>query len=159
MRLPIPAKAVASLHALAVLVAMSGPAAAGDSLGSLLNQIAPPKIPQGSVDVLGWVEQSKQGSELVVSLVPKGQVKLVADPGVTVTPVARNGVTWKDGAPVSKVEPDRDYFAEPPTVRVPFAGGDGKPVEAEVEYAYCLVDYQCLFGTAKVMAPTDVPRG
>lgn len=159
MRSPILAKAALSLPALAVLAAMSGPAAAADSLGSLLNQIAPPKIPQGSVDVLSWVEQGKQGSELVVSLVPKGQVKLVADPGVTVTPVARNGVAWQDGAPVSKIEPDRDYFAEPPTVRVPFAGNDGKPVEAEVEYAYCLVDYQCLFGTTKVTAPTDVPRG
>jgi hypothetical protein len=30
-------------------------------------------------------------------------------------------------------------------------------VAAEVEYAYCLVDYQCLFGTARVEAPTRSP--
>ena len=82
----------------------------------------------------------------------------MADPGVTVTPVPRAGVAWRTGAG----EPDRcrpDYFKEPPTIRVPFAGDDGKPVEADVEYAYCLVDYKCLFGTAKVSAPTEAPRG
>ena len=36
---------------------------------------------------------------------------------------------------------------------------DGKPVEAGVEYAYCLVDYQCLFGEAKVSVPTQPPQG
>ena len=56
---------------------------------------------------------------------------------------------------MSAVEAGRDYFAAPPTIRVPFAGEDGKPVEAEVEYAYCLVDYQCLFGETKVSAPTQ----
>lgn len=149
----------ACLAALALLAATPVAARAAESLGSLLNQIAPAKAPEGSVDVMGWVEREGDRSELVVTLVPKGQVKLVADPGVTVTPIARDGVTWQGDAPVSTVVPEGDYFKEPPTVRVPFAGGDGKPVEADVEYAYCLVDYQCLFGTAKVAAPTDAPRG
>jgi hypothetical protein len=145
--------------ALALLTASPVVAPAAESLGSLLSQIAPAKAPEGSVEVMGWVERDGDRSELVVTLVPKGQVKLVADPGVTVTPVARAGVTWKGAAPVSTVVPEGDYFTEPPMVRVPFAGGDGKPVEADVEYAYCLVDYQCLFGTAKVAAATDAPRG
>jgi hypothetical protein len=148
----------ACLGALALLAATPVAAPAAESLGSLLNRIAPAKAPEGSVEVMGWVERDGQQSELVVTLVPKGQVKLVADPGVTVTPVARDGVTWKGDA-VSRVEPEGDYFKEPPTVRVPFAGGDGKPVEANVDYAYCLVDYQCLFGTAKIAAPTETPRG
>ena len=85
---------------------------------------------------------------------PKGQVKLVADPGRHGHSGARAGVSWSGSG-----QSDRwagDYFAEPPTVRVPFAGEDGKPVEADVEYAYCLADYQCLFGETKVsvLSPT-----
>jgi len=32
-------------------------------------------------------------------------------------------------------------------------------VEATVEFAYCLVDYQCLFGEARTSAPTQAPQG
>ena len=148
----------ACLMALALLTASPVVAPAAESLGSLLNQIAPAKAPEGSVEVMGWVERDGGKSELVVTLTPKGAVKLVGDPGVTVTPVPREGVAWAGNGPVSRVELGGEYFKEPPTIRVPFAGGDGKPVEADVEYAYCLVDYQCLFGTAKVAAPTDAPR-
>jgi hypothetical protein len=138
----------------------AGGASAEEPLASLLGQLAPAEVPQGSVEVMGWIERGgggRVGPELVVTLVPKGAVKLVADPGVTVTPVARAGLDWGAGAPVSETDPDGGYFAEPPVVRVPFAGEDGRPVEAEVEYAYCVVDYQCLFGTARVTAATEVP--
>ena len=144
---------------LACLILAAAPAGAAESLGSLLDQLAPAAVPQGSVEVMSWVERNGAVPELVVTLVPKGEVKLVADPGVVVTPVPRDGLQWKAAEPVSSVDAERDYFDEPPTLRVPFAGEDGKPVEAEVEYAYCLVDYQCLFGTAKVSAPTEAPRG
>jgi hypothetical protein len=137
----------------------TGPAAAAEPLATLLDKLAPPVAPQGSVDVMGWVERNGGEAELVVTFVPKGAVKLVADPGVTVTPVPRDGIAWRVTAPVSRVDAGEDYFGEPPTLRVPFAGGDGKPVEAAVEYAYCLVDYQCLFGEARVSAPTDAPSG
>ena len=144
---------------LACLILAAAPAGAAESLGSLLDQLAPAAVPQGSVEVMSWVERNGAVPELVVTLVPKGEVKLVADPGVVVTPVPRDGLQWKAVEPVSSIDAERDYFDEPPTLRVPFAGEDGKPVEAEVEYAYCLVDYQCLFGTAKVSAPTEAPRG
>ena len=144
---------------LACLILAAAPAGAAESLGSLLDQLAPAAVPQGSVEVMSWVERNGAVPELVVTLVPKGEVKLVADPGVIVTPVPRDGLQWKAVEPVSSIDAERDYFDEPPTLRVPFAGEDGKPVEAEVEYAYCLVDYQCLFGTAKVSAPTEAPRG
>ena len=144
---------------LACLILAAAPAGAAESLGSLLDQLAPAAVPQGSVEVMSWVERNGAVPELVVTLVPKGEVKLVADPGVVVTPVPRDGLQWKAAEPVSSIDAERDYFDEPPTLRVPFAGEDGKPVEAEVEYAYCLVDYQCLFGTAKVSAPTEAPRG
>ena len=143
-----------------LLVASSlGPAAAEEPLANLLGKLAPASVPQGSVEVMSWIERDGDAPELVVTLVPKGQVKLVADPGVTVTPVPRDGLDWKDLAPVSTIGAGQDYFSDPPTIRVPFAGEDGKPVEAEVEYAYCLVDYKCLFGTAKVSAVTEAPRG
>jgi hypothetical protein len=144
---------------LACLILATAPANAAESLGNLLDQLAPAAVPQGSVEVMSWVERNGAVPELVVTLVPKGEVKLVADPGVVVTPVPRDGLQWQAAEPVSSVDAERDYFDEPPTLRVPFAGEDGKPVEAEVEYAYCLVDYQCLFGTAKVSAPTEAPRG
>lgn len=140
-------------------VSMAAPAIAGEPLSALLGQIAPAKAPAGSVEVLSWVERNGTQPELVVTLVPKGQVKLVADPGVTVTPVARSGITWAAPTVMSTPEPGHDYFPEPPTLRLPFAAEDGKPVEAGVEYAYCLVDYQCLFGEAKVSVPTQPPQG
>ena len=137
----------------------AGGAMATEPLSSMLAKLAPAKTPEGSVDVVSWVERGGASPELVVTLVPKGQVKLVADPGVTVTPVAREGVAWSGSGPVSRVDADQGYFAEPPTVRVPFAHEDGRPVEAKVEYAYCLVDYQCLFGEATTSAPTRPPQG
>jgi hypothetical protein len=143
---------------LALAVLPAGAAMATEPLAALLGQIAPAKAPEGSVDVVSWIERNGAQPELVVTLVPKGQVKLVADPGMTVTPVARTGVAWANPA-VSAVEAGRDYFAAPPTIRVPFAGEDGKPVQADVEYAYCLVDYKCLFGETTVSAPTLDPRG
>jgi hypothetical protein len=132
---------------------------AEEPLASLLGKLAPASVPQGSVEVMGWIERDGGVQALVVTLVAKGKVKLVADPGVTVTPVPREGIAWNAEEPVSAIDAHADYFAEPPTIRIPFAGEDGKPVEADVEYAYCLVDYQCLFGTAKVTATTEAPRG
>ena len=145
--------------ALALAVLPAGAAVAAEPLAALLGQIAPAKAPEGSVDVVSWVERNGAQPELVVTLVPKGRVKLVADPGMTVTPVARDGVAWASAAPVSEVDSGRDYFEAPPTIRVSFSGEDGKPVQAAVEYAYCLIDYQCLFGETTVSAPTLSPKG
>lgn len=158
MRRPPRAPTLARLILAAGVLAAS-PALATEPLSGLLGSLAPPEPPRGQVDVVGWVERNGGRSELVVTFVPKGQVKLVADPGVTVTPVPRAGIAWTQGEPVSLVEAGHDYFAQPPVVRVPFAGQDGQPVAARVDYAYCLVDYQCLFGQATVSASTEAPRG
>jgi hypothetical protein len=144
---------------LAGTLSLADPVPAAEALDSLLGRLAPTAAPQGTVDVVGWIERDGAQPELVVTLVPKGRVKLVADPGVTVTPLPREGLAWSLAAPVSQVDPGRDYFAEPPTLRIPFAGEDGRPVEAAIEYAYCLVDYQCLFGEARVSVPTQAPQG
>ena len=136
-----------------------GAAEAEPPLADLLRELAPAPVAAGSVEVLGWIERNGARPELVITLVPHGAVKLVADPGVSATPVPRAGVDWHPAAAATSMEPGSDYFAVPPTLRLPFAAEDGRPVEAEVEYAYCVVDYQCLFGNAKVTAPTEMPRG
>ena len=135
------------------------PVRAAEPLADLLGNLAPPARPQGQVDVVGWVERNEGRAELVVTFVPKGQVKLVADPGITVTPLPRAGIDWGPDQPVSLVETGRDYFATPPVIRLPFAAQDGQPVAAKVDYAYCLVDYQCLFGEATVSVSTEASRG
>ncbi|MFO1069798.1 MAG: hypothetical protein U1E14_14865 [Geminicoccaceae bacterium] len=145
------------------LIALAGalavvalPAAASDNLQNLLDNLAPPAVPQGSVDVTGWIETSPEGQELVVSLVPHGAAKLVGDPGITVTPLP----TPAAGEPVALVKPDEPYLKEPPQVRVPLAAMPaGAPVEAQVDYAYCLADYQCLFGEARVRVEGSPPQG
>ena len=140
------------LLALGALLATGGAVAAGDPAGSVLDGLIPPSRPEGTVDVIGWVEERDARAELVVTLVPKGKAKLVADPGVVVTPRLRPGLVWSASTPVSRVDPEIGYFDEPPTLRLPFTANDGRPVEASVEYAYCLVDYQCLFGQTTVSA-------
>jgi hypothetical protein len=147
------------LAVLAAALPPAGAALAEEPLAALLGRIAPAKAPEGSVDVMSWVERGGTQPELVVTLVPKGAVRLVADPGVAVTPLPRDGLAWSVTEPVSRADAAQAYFAEPPTIRIPFAGEDGKPVEASVEYAYCLVDYQCLFGETRVSAPTRAPQG
>jgi hypothetical protein len=70
----------------------------------------------------------------------------VADPGITVTPTARPGLAWGTALPYRKVEPQVDYFTPPATLRLPFTSSDREPIELLVEYAWCVVDFQCFFG-------------
>lgn len=139
------------LGALALALALAAPAgapAAEDALGAMLGGLARQKAPEGRVDVQGWLEQGGEGTDLVVTLVPHGAAKLVADPGITITPLPGGA---GGAAPVTLVDPSRDYLAEPPVLRLPLPGHDpARPVEAQVDYAYCLADYQCLFGEATV---------
>ena len=122
------------------------PAVAGDELGALLEQIAPDRpAPTGQVEVQGWLERSSAGTELVVTLTPTGSAKLVADPGLTVTPLAKAGAA-APGEPLQLSDPSRDYLDQPPVVRLPLPRHTGGTVEAKVDYAYCLVHYICLFG-------------
>ncbi|HMR32486.1 MAG TPA: hypothetical protein PKA13_15515 [Geminicoccaceae bacterium] len=133
--------------ALAVLL---GTAARAAELKALLDQLAPPPATQqGRVDVTGWLETSPQGTDLVVTLTPRGVARLAADPGIVVTPLARpDGEA--PGEPVELVDPNLGYLTEPPVLRVPLPRHDGGEVEAQVDYAYCLVSSQCLFGEAVV---------
>jgi hypothetical protein len=134
---------------LVAVVLGATPCMAGDDLSTLLQGIAPAKLPQGEVAVSGWVERGNTGTELVIRVEPRGAAKLVAEPGVVVTPLAREGVSWSKAAAQSELM-GQSYFDAPVELRLPVRVTDGAPVEADVEYAYCLVDYQCLFGETRV---------
>lgn len=101
---------------------------------------------EGSVTLDAWVEADAEGSDLVVVVQPEGETKLVADPGITITPLEQPGVEWLVPLPHRHVDPEIDYFTPPASVRLPFRASDDLPLEILVEYAYCFVDYQCFFG-------------
>ena len=109
------------------------------SLDALLQQFdARAPEPRGSVRLDAWVETGEAGKEVVVMVVPEGDTKLVADPGITVTPAARLGVDWQLPLPHRLVDTERDYFDPPATIRLPFTSTDDQPLQLLVEYAYCL---------------------
>ena len=146
----------ATIAGTAALLAVAGatPAGAAGSagLGGLLEKLGPvAATPKGDVAVTGWIEGGRDGTELVVHLETHGGAKLVAEPGVTVTPAARGGVAWAFPELVHEI-PGQGYLKPPVELRLPFTAEHGGPIEARVDYAYCIVDYQCLFGEATVKA-------
>ena len=87
---------------LALGQAEAGSAPALDQLIERFNAAAPV---QDGVTVEGWVERGPAGAELVVRLEPQGEIKLIADPGITVTPRPRPGVAWLTGCPIARSTP------------------------------------------------------
>lgn len=132
--------------AVLIVVACGGTAGAQD-LDQLIERFSAgaPKRNDG-VRLDAWIETGAEGSDLVVVVEPQGEVKLVADPGITVTPREQPGVQWGVPLPHRQVDPDIDYFTPPATIRLPFSATAAPPSEVLVEYAYCVVDYQCFFG-------------
>jgi hypothetical protein len=133
-------------------------AGAAPSLDALLQQFEAraPERP-GAVRLDAWVERGDAGGEVVVLVVPEGDAKLVADPGITVTPAARLGVEWQLPLPHRLVDSGRDYFDPPAVLRLPFASADDQPLQLLVEYAYCFVDFQCFLGEAELTVATALP--
>ncbi len=128
------------------LAAVPARAAPGDrpGLDQLLKQFnASAPQPTGKVHLDAWVERDGGGSEMVIVVTPEGRTKLIADPGITVTPTQRPGLEWQATLPYRYQNRDIDYFSGPATVRLPFAAKDDQPIQVQVEYAYCVVDYQC----------------
>ena len=130
----------------------------GPALDALLQQFdARTPEPSGSVRLDAWVEAGDAGKEVVVMVVPEGDTKLVADPGITVTPSARPGIEWLVPLPYRYVDAELQYFAPPASLRLPFRASDDQSLEILVEYAYCVVDYQCFFGEQTLTVAT--PQG
>jgi hypothetical protein len=105
---------------------------------------------EGSVELDAWIEGGPERTEVVVVLQPQGDFKLVADPGITITPTEQPGVEWLAPLPYRYVDPEIQYFTPPATVRLPFRASGEPPLEILVEYAYCVVDYQCFFGEQRL---------
>lgn len=122
----------------------AAPQAVLDRLIEQFNAGAPPT--NGSVHLDAWIETGAERHEVVVVLEPRGEFKLVADPGITVTPAEQPGVEWLVPLPHRHVDPEIQYFTPPASVRLPFRANGEAPLEILVEYAYCVVDYQCFFG-------------
>jgi hypothetical protein len=146
-----PAVVVAGFLAITTVLAGAaraghGPAPAAE-LERLLEQFDGGASPsEGSVHLDAWIEPGTERDQVVVVVEPRGDFKLVADPGITVTPTAQPGVEWLVPLPHRHVDSERPYFTPPATVRLPFRADGAAPLEILVEYAYCLVDYQCFFG-------------
>jgi len=119
------------------------------ALGDLLEEFQPVEpVPDGRVRVDAWVQAGHDaGRELVVVVQPEGKTKLIADPGITLTPDEHAfGVTWRVPVPHRVVDHTTDYWEGQRAVRVPFEAAEGTPLEFRVEYAWCVLDYQCFFG-------------
>ena len=126
-----------------------------DQLIERFNETAP-EVEDG-VQLDAWVEQAGGGRQLVVLVEPQGETKLIADPGITVTPTEQVGVEWLVPLPHRHIDPAIEYFEPPAAIRLPFASNDEQPVEFLVEYAYCVIDYQCFFGEETLTVATSVP--
>ena len=100
----------------------------------------------GSVHLDAWIETGRESDTLVVVVEARGEFKLVADPGITLTPTEQAGVEWLVPLPYRHLDPDIQYFTPPASVRLPFRASHEQPLEVLVEYAYCVVEYQCFFG-------------
>ena len=137
----------------ATAAAPAGPGTA-TPLDQLIQQFNAGAPEHDGVRIDGWVESGPDGREVVVAVAPRGGVKLVADPGITVTPTERPGISWRAPLPLRKVEPGVEYFTPPATVRLPFTATDDRPVELRVEYAYCVVNFQCFLGEKTLSVAT-----
>ena len=146
----LPAWAQASSAAAAGGQASSATAAGGRSLEELIRrfQSDAPKV-EAEVRIEAWVEPGDGGDrpdQMVITLLPEGDTKLNADPGITVTPAAGGGVDWQVALPHRHQDMTITYFEPQAEIRMPFTATGSGPIELLVEYAYCLVDYQCFFG-------------
>jgi hypothetical protein len=145
---------------LALIAGAAAPATGADampdatSLDALIRRFdaAPQSAPAGEVRLDAWIESEGGERSVVISIEPQGETKLIADPGITVAPVARPDITWLVPLPHRHIDTAREYFDPPAAIRLPFSGEDGLPIELGVEYAYCVIDYQCFFGEETVTA-------
>ena len=86
-----------ALAAGAALAQSAGTAAPPlDQLIERFNSSAPE---QDGVEIDAWTETGPEGPVLVIVIAPRGETKLVADPGITVTPTDRAGVEWRTPLP------------------------------------------------------------
>jgi len=129
--------------ALALLLCASTAAWADEGADAILRDLGL----KPSAEIVAVLTMRRPDGSVAVTLTPQRDAKLVADPGVTVVPVDRLGlpvaaaVTLKDSA--------QEYFMMPPMLQV----APGSASALRVEYAYCVISKQCLFGDVTVPVP------
>ena len=133
------------LAALVLLTAM--PAAAVNDLDSLLEGLDQGVDKRGRIVVRQEVHIDGDRGRLLVTLLPEGDAKLVADPGSALEVRSGEGVEWTEGTRAEALAPGRAYFEGPVTLELPFRrkGAAGR-IDARVEYLWCFVATQCFFG-------------
>ncbi len=73
------------------------PSSDGFNLDQLLDR--QPSAREDRVEVTAWIEPSADAAEVVIALTPIGRAKLVANPGITVTPVEPDRLAWRAPLP------------------------------------------------------------
>ena len=142
-------------YLLVLRLVVAGGVSAGADLDPLLGDLGLqlPSEKQGRVRVLARVERdSHGGTALAIDLVPEGAARLLANPGVSANGIPSDQVRWPAGREVRTALPGTAYFAAPIVIRLPVEAPAGAMVEAEVDYAWCLVDWLCIFGHERVQA-------
>ncbi len=135
------------------------PAAAARAVSDvegLLGDLLAPREPEGRVVVSARIEPAGDHLALVVDVRPLGDAKLVADPGSVLQAEEVDGITWL-AREVKAVEPGRSYFDGAVTLTLPFRASGPGEVRARLDYAWCLVGFQCLFGRERVRLPLPAP--
>ncbi len=128
---------------LAVLACLPAAARADEGADAILRDLGL----KPSTEIVAVDAARRPDGVVAVTLTPDGATKLVADPGVSVVPVDRLGLPVADA--VTLKDSSREYFTLPPVVEV--TPGDADALR--VEYAYCIVAKQCLFGDVTVPVP------
>lgn len=140
---------------LAAITSYTSPSLAQSSkLGDLFNQVAPAPAPEIGVDIVTWIERNQGQSYARLSIMPQNGARLVADPGITVTPIIETLGAWVNESEISHVIEGQSYFESPPILDLGLVIEDGRPLSANVHFAYCLVDDICLFGEETVSIAT-----
>lgn len=136
--------------------ALALPASAqSKALGELFEMVEPRRSePAGHVDVVGWIERGGQAPILRISITAMDGARLVADPGIRIEPVAETSTLWANAMPLEHVIEGKAYFDTPQTVDVVLSNQGIGLAEANVIFAYCLVDEICLFGEERVSIDT-----
>jgi len=151
-------RSLLALLAPAVFLPAAGARAVSD-LDGLVGELLAPRGPEGRVDIAARVEPDGDHLALVVELRPLGDAKLVADPGAVLRAGEVEGIAWL-ARETRAVEPGRGYFDGAITLTLPFRAFGSGEVRARLDYAWCLVGFQCLFGERELRIPlAGAPAG
>lgn len=128
---------------LALLLSIPASAQAAEGADAILRELGL----ASSAEIVSVEALRLANGSVMVTLVPDHATRLVGDPGISVLPVDAAGLPV--AAPVILKDNTQEYFPLPPALTV----DPGAATALRVEYAYCVVAKQCLFGDVTVPVP------